>query len=220
MKHRKNTDGGKQPIRWIGATAGILVVGLFVLTLVTGISEGQGLGGWGNDDEGGGTLPFIGGPPPTPDDHGSLDDRPSFYLQGPIQVVLGAVAASPGGDKSFERVKSSGSEGDLLRVVYHGRVDLALDAWLFQEPRVTAGLKYGTAFGDAKAAIVFKDRIVEFAVMAPESVLPVPFAELQNRRVLGDGLQFFSANLLGQKNLVTVETFPGIVEIHQVEAGH
>lgn len=217
MKLWKNKDKGEGLIGGIGAMAGALLIGLILLPLVGSTSVGDGLSRWAEDDEGGGSLPLTKW---VAEDIGSgktvLGDRPSFFLQGATKAQLMNAIVHVEGDWYWERLHSREGALEQVRVIFCGEVNLALDASIFHQPGITAGLMVGSTFGDAHAAIVLQDRIVQKTTMPSESTFPVPFAALQDAGLL-DGVYFFSANVHGDRNLISVGTFPGLVEIHQRE---
>lgn len=218
MNTRNDSRKGEGLIKGIGAMAGALLIGLALLSLVGQTGVGQGLAGWSVDQEGTGTLPSTSsGPGDAGFGKTVLEDRPSFYLQGTSVEQLSSAIVSADGEQLWERSYDRDGQENGVRVIFHGDVHLSVDASLFQQPGVSAGLVVGWTMGDSYAAIVYQDRFVQQTTMPANSVFPVPFAAMQNAGILGDGLYFFSANVHGGRNLISVGTFPGLVEIDQRE---
>ncbi len=217
MKLWNDKEKGEGLIGGIGAMAGALLIGLILLPLVGSTGVGDGMSRWSEDDEGSGSLPSTKW---VPEDFGFgktvLANRPSFYLQGASKAQLMDAIVDVEGDRYWERLHDRNGALDQVRVILCGEVNLVLDASIFQQPGITAGLMVGSTLGDAHAAIVLGDRIVQRTTMPSESAFPVPFAALQDAGLLNE-VYFFSANVHGDRNLISVGTFPGLVEIHQRE---
>lgn len=103
----------------------------------------------GGDDETIGTLPILGN-----GGHFDLmrqlsDPRPDFYLEGAFDEILSTIVAYSGSGK----VTLENRPGGLVRLGFHGELELALDRNLLQVTGIQVGTTVPDTFTGARAQI-------------------------------------------------------------------
>lgn len=154
-----------------------------------------GQGGTMMDDESIGSLPILHGgfdflPPYAP-----LDLKPNVYVEGPTEVLFElVVAASGSGTIQIQELADGRSQ-----VVFFGgmHVDFALESFL--DERIEVGLITGAELGHVAAAVVLEDRLLARTALRPTQKFELPVYELLRLDALGNGMDLYTRDLLGQR---------------------
>jgi len=117
-----------------------------------GGSGGGGTGGGGTaggDDETIGTLPILGGGGAFDLVRHLSDVRPDFYLEGSFDEILSTITGYSGtGQVTLET-----RPGGLVRLGFHGELELALDRSLLQVTGIQVGTTVPDTFRGARAQV-------------------------------------------------------------------
>jgi len=123
-----------------------------------GGTGGGGTGGGGTaggDDETIGTLPILGAGGQFDLVRHFSDTRPDFYLEGAFDEILSTIVGYSGSGK----VTMESRPGGLVRLGFHGELELALDRSLLQVTGIQVGTTVPEAFRGARAQIGIAGRL-------------------------------------------------------------
>ena len=233
--HQKDEPGSFPGI--VSALAGLLLAGVASLAAfdAPAYSGGSGDrpsendsgragghdGGFASDDEVIGTLPIVGGD----DDRDLLallmeEGTPSFFIQGPAQELLEAIAFAGGtafGEDCFttaELIPTSREGLGDLRIHFHGSVELGIDSSILGVDGVRFGLGLQHHFGAFGAGLVCGDRVVSSTVLESGEEFPLPLAAMVDLGLL-HRVQLLTSDGRGARTAVGFEQVGGLVRIAQ-----
>jgi len=209
---RNRRDGGAGPWKG-GRIVTSLASGALVVALTCLVATGDG----GIDDEMVGTLPMMhDGPALDPSAAPkSTDFAPAFFLSGPLERIQRGVVDAGG----CAPIVLSGDDPRLATVVFRGSVSLDLDASLFLDPAIRAGLAVGAEPGPVALALGYRERVVGLTHVAPHGRLALPLGLYERRGVLAEGIDLFTATEGGAYGRLRIREVPGVVMVRQVAYG-
>ena len=109
----------------------------------------------GGDDETIGTLPILGMGGQFDLVRHMNDPRPDFYLEGAFDEILSTILSYSGDGQ----VTLENRPGGLVRMGFHGELELALDRSLLQLTGIQVGTSVPTTFGGARAQVGIAGRL-------------------------------------------------------------
>jgi hypothetical protein len=219
LTHRHSgpsTSAGRRPY-WALALALVLGLGLaFPAGSLARASGGGGGGGAGvnrgGDDETIGTLPILG-------NQGQLllvrnlrATRPDFYLEGNYGEILATIA----GFRGTGLVTSESLPGGMVRLGFHGQLELTLDRGMLQVTGIQIGSSVPEEFGGAQAWAGFPDE-TDGAHVLEVGALPLPVAALDALGVLNQtSWHFASLSPAGEGYRFSAVAVDGLLNIGQI----
>ena len=130
----------------------------------------SGGGTSGGDDETIGTLPMLGGGGQFDLVRHLNDVRPDFYLEGSFDEILSTITGYSG----TGQVTMEPRPGGLVRLGFHGELELALDRSLLQVTGIQIGTSVPETFRGARAQIGIVGRLGQrHALRAGNFKLPI-----------------------------------------------
>ncbi|MAF67344.1 MAG: hypothetical protein CMJ84_17020 [Planctomycetes bacterium] len=187
--------------RWTSLLLGGLLVGL----------GSMAVGNGGYDDEMVGTMPmtagFIIGEPGQ-----DFQRDTAFYIHGPTSRVLRGISGSLGEGV----ITVQDGDGKHSLVLFHGTLAADLDATLFLDPEVEAGLATGAGLGPVAVALGTDERIVSVSALAPLSRRALPIGAYYESGHLSDGVHLFTRTAAGERSHIVLDAIGGIVSLRQI----
>ncbi|MDP6539790.1 MAG: hypothetical protein QF903_07100 [Planctomycetota bacterium] len=187
--------------RWTSLFLGGLLVGL----------GSMAVGNGGYDDEMVGTMPmsagFIIGEPGQ-----DFQRDTAFYLYGPTSRVVRGIVGSAG--NGAITVQDAGGKNSL--VLFHQTLAAELDATLFLDPEVEAGLATGPGLGPVAVGLGTDERIVGVSALAPLSRRALPIGAYYENGHLSQGVHLFTRTAAGERSHVVLDAIGGVVSLRQV----
>ncbi len=136
----------------------------------TGGGTGGGGAAGGGDDETIGTLPILANGSPFDLVRHLRDTRPDFYLEGAFDEILSTIVGYTGSGQ----VTLESRPGGLVRLGFHGQLELALDRSLLQLTGIQIGTTVPTEYRGARAQIGIAGQLTTIRAMRSGSfMLPV-----------------------------------------------
>ena len=218
------------------ALAAVLLAGAASFLVVQGLAQagdydrstgsdsrrsGDRDGDWASDDEVIGTLPIVGGQ--EDEDILSLllqEGPPSFFIQGPAQELLDAVAYAGGtvfgeGCCTTAEFLPTSREGlGDLRINFHGSIEVGIDSAILAVEGVEFGIGLQHNFGAYGAGLVCGDRVVSSTVLESGEDFPLPLAAMVHLDLL-HRVQLLTSDGRGSRTTVRFEQIGGVIEIGQ-----
>ena len=202
MNTMTKRDGFGRRRRWTSLLLGGLLVGLGSMA----VSDGGGY-----DDEMVGTMPmsagFIIG-----ESGQDFQRDTAFYLYGPTSRVVRGIVGSVGNGA----ITVQEADGKNSLVLFHQTLAAELDATLFLDPEVEAGLASGPGIGPMAVALGTDERIVSVSSMAPLSRRALPIGAYYENGHLSQGVHLFTRTAAGERSHVVLDSIGGIVTLRQV----
>jgi hypothetical protein len=217
--------------------AGVLLAGLASFTVVHELAQAGGSGDrpiendsgrsgdrdedFATDDEVIGTLPIVSGE--EDDDIIGLlleEGPPSFYIQGPAQELLAAVAYAGGtafGEEACttaEFIPTSREGLGDLRINFHGSLQVGIDSAILAVEGVQFGVGLKKSFGAFGAGLVCGDRVVSTTVLEAGEDFPLPLDAMASFGLL-HRVQLLTSDGQGSRTAVSFEQVGGVIEIGQ-----
>ena len=127
------------------------------------------------------------------------------------QVLRGIVGSVGNGAITVQE-----ADGKNSLVLFHQTLAAELDATLFLDPEVEAGLASGPGIGPMAVALGTDERIVSVSSMAPLSRRALPIGAYYENGHLSQGVHLFTRTAAGERSHVVLDSIGGIVTLRQV----
>jgi hypothetical protein len=128
-----------------------------------------------SDDETVGTLPVVGGSNSLHFLRFQRDGRASFYLEGSLSKIQGAIVWIAG--HNAVTVEFLDGTGENVRLTFHGRVQLVLDRHAVEAAGIDAGVMVPRSFGAGQAQFGLGSSVSEPTGLGA-GALPLPMGSL------------------------------------------